>query len=150
FSTSSLSSKTVPYSRETSSRSSFWLARVKARPSAVVGCGRFIPFGNCGAGAFGMAAARDRTPLFPVSQEAERDQDVGNAGESERHPTTRYVHKSPNWRRAKRRPLTDLRFGPSEEAEGAKRNSRVYVFKERRQLQLRLRGKFASMFAASF
>lgn len=57
---------------------------------------------------------------------------------------------TPNWCQAKRRPLTDLRFGPSQVAEGAKRNSPGYVFKERRQLQLRLRGKFASMFAASF
>ena len=43
----------------------------------------------------GMAAARDRAPLLPVSQEADRDEDAGNAAESERYATTRYVHKYP-------------------------------------------------------
>ena len=88
----------------------------------------------------------NRVPLrFPSSGSAARIPAVPVKAKST-GPRDLAIKRMP----AKLRPLTDVRLALSQETEEAKPNSPGYVCKERRQLQLRLRGKFASMFAASF
>lgn len=151
FSTCSLKSEPIPYRLETSSRSALRLARDNA--SGIRGCGlrpvqpvrdmrvtgvRRSPllarWRNTVALRFPRSGSPASIPAMPVgAKSTERRDPVIKATPGEASTVDR--RKIP---------------GPFARSEEAKQNSPGCVFKERRQLQLRLRGKFASMFAASF